>query len=1077
MLNHPATPTTPAGGTLDAGGPTSQSFTAGPPATGAATGPGDCLGPNCSDYDLLVQNPGGLAVKVRLDWTLIANDYDLYVYQQPGDVLVASSGNGATTFEETTFTPQANTTYQILIVHFATTADQVQGVASLISPGVVTQPTRTGPGGTGIVFSPNGNVQTPGGEAPTGRGTVFAKETVRDGEPSVRADVRGNVYPAGIRGVPAGVDVWRFGPQAYCPRFEFHEPLEFPTGDPSDGYVWLKQPDNIFPNKLEGSPDAGGGDIELAVSVPALSTATPVLSMVSLTLANITAANSVNRGNVWSPANPVAATVPLDDRQWIDAYGTNTVYLYYRTLATLTGLILNKSIDGGLTYAAATTIVNPLGLTPGWISVGREPNPDGSVNIYLSGQNSSELRVFRCVDPTPTLPNVVPITCTSSVVDNTMSHGHIFDPVVVGRNGDVYAAWSNNKDIFYAYSTDKGATWSAPVQVTSAGQGGMPAFNFFPWITAGTNGRIGIVWYGTTNGATTNADNNAEWKAFYAFSSNAKATTPALRWLPASDHVLHKHNVSQAGLSTEEANNRNLIDFFQVAFDPRDGAAVIAFADDHNDFDGATYYTRQLAGPGLVAGKTPTQRPCPPLAPFRVPEVRDFLGDQTVSADITFPVPDLDIINMDYSSKIEGNKLLLQAEFRLASIPLGQRSYRGYFSVNTQRGLLDVGNEYFIELVTGLTGQPAQYWLGVTDRNPDGTTAERRVEQIPTDQQANPIKPGVPARIVLQVDVQRLDWLFVADSDPNTAGFQPQATNGGSTPPAPGSLVIGLRGRTRLVLPTGGLLLVDETRGGSYRLLRTFSGPTANVVDTESAAVSTFGGWHLAETPTGTEYFRHVASGATGAQRPTLELQFAGRTTSVRYDYFTSGRGGIVEVFVDGQSRGTINQYRASSDPTGSLNLVRASKTFTVPARQQPHTFRVDARTDLTSAPKNIAYVEKVTAQGGAQGKPAIVDEPTQFSHVLAPGATIDHVLVADPLTLLLTAMVEPADPAVFRASPLKLQLLSPTGAVLTTLTGAAAKPLTLAAPAAGEYVLRVANTGKRAVAYKAALVKSQRQF
>src|SRR5439155_1544370 len=98
----------------------------------------------------------------------------------------------------------------------------------------------------------------------------------------------------------------------------------------------------------QGAPDAGGGDIEIAVSFPRSFTPTlahpPTLSMVSLTLANITASASTNRGNDWSPVNPVAAAFPADDRQWIEAYGDNTVYLNYRTLATLTGLVLDKSI-------------------------------------------------------------------------------------------------------------------------------------------------------------------------------------------------------------------------------------------------------------------------------------------------------------------------------------------------------------------------------------------------------------------------------------------------------------------------------------------------------------------------------------------------------------------------------------------------------------------------------------------------------------------------------------------------------------------------------------------------------------
>jgi hypothetical protein len=831
LASHPATPTVPAGGTLNSGTIESISFNA-PLRAGAASGPGDCLGPNCSDFDLFVANPGGKNVRVRIDWGLVTNDFDLYVYEQTptGEEQVASSGAGATTFEEAVFTPKPNTNYQILIVHFASTGDNIEGVVSLVDPPVVKQPNRIGPRNTGIVFSPNSHIQTPMRDAPSGKGTVTAPETVRDGEPSIRADVRGNVYPAGIRGVPAGVDVWRFGPNAFCPRFKWHDDSEFPLGvgdppsnpnNPNAGYVYLGQPDGIFATDGAGSPDAGGGDIELAVSFPALPSATPTLSMVSLTLANITSAASTNRGNDWTPANPFAALGPPADRQWIEAYGQNTVYLYYRTLATLTGLVLQKSIDGGITYAASFGIPNPTGYTPGWIDVDQTPNGNGSVDIYLSAQNSSELVVFHCVDPTPGLPSV--ISCSAPVtVDKTMSHGHIFDVVSVDSADNVYTTWSNNRDVFYAYSTNKGATWSNPIAVTNSGTGGMPTTNIFPWITAGDNGRIGIVWYGTD--APTHADNNAEWKTYYAFTANARASTPTMRWLEASDHVNHVGNISQAGFSPNEtAVNRNLIDFFEVAHDPRDGAAVIAFGDDHNDFDGATYYTRQIAGPGLRANRNPTQPFCPPLVPYRNPEVIDHAGDTTTTSDTTFPGPEVDIIEIDYGSELTGGQLYLTATMKVTgAVPGPNRSYRSYFAVNTPRGLMDKGNEYFVELTTEF-GAP-QYFLGVKDRRNDGTTAEKRVENITADQVGGNITPGPPGTIKVRVNVNRLDYCYDGDTNVHTDNCSPR--------PGDGSLVIGLMGRTRIVAQTPDAnpatqpppgptasSLIDETRGGSWIIL------------------------------------------------------------------------------------------------------------------------------------------------------------------------------------------------------------------------------------------------------------------
>jgi hypothetical protein len=473
--------------------------------------------------------------------------------------------------------------------------------------------------------------------------------------------------------------------------------------------------------------------------------------------------------------------------------------------------VLNKSIDGGVNYATGTTLVSPLGVTPGWIDVDQSPNRDGSVDIYLSAQNSSELAVFHCVDPNPTA--VSTISCNRRTVDNTMSHGHLFDVVNVDNAGNVYAAWSNNKDIFYAYSTDKAATWSSPVKVTNAGGGGgMPNFNFFPWITAGDDGRLGIVWYGTDK--TTNGDNDAEWKAYYAFTDNARAATPTVRWLPASDHVIHKSNVSQAGFSSDNAVNRNLIDFFQVAHDPRDGAAVIAFADDHNDFDGATYYTRQIAGPGLRADRNPATPSCPALTPFRNPEVRDFAGDATTVSGTGVPDPTSDILSIDYGSKEVGANLYLMADMAVATIPLPSQplpthSYRMYFAVNTVRGLMDAGNEYFLEVTTS-RGTP-EFWLGVTDRTNSGGTDERRVERIDADQiPGEAFGSGSPGHVRVRVNVNRLDYSF--NTIANTL------VKGGSTPPGLGALVIGLRGRVRLDAGVATSLL-DQTRGGSFIIL------------------------------------------------------------------------------------------------------------------------------------------------------------------------------------------------------------------------------------------------------------------
>ena len=1138
LLSHAGTATVPARDSVNTVTREVVNFTA-PLRAGAALDPADCVGPNCSRYLLRVQNPGGDDLKIRIDWTspdpltpASSQDFDMYIFQCTDltgttcDTEVDRSAAGSTAFEQVRFQPTANTLYEVVIVHFAVVVPQnIAGSASLVDPATIVIPSRIGPTGSGIKFSPNGFVQTFGssggqaGQAPNGFGSTRATETIRDGEPSIRADQLGNVYPAGIRGVPAGVDVWRFGPQALCPKFTFHFDEEFPTGltpaDPKDGYVWLGQPDNFFGPAEDadvGSPDAGGGDIELAVNFPPTAGippagTPPILSMVSLTLANITSSSSTDRGNNWTPAVSVSATVPLDDRQWIEAFGTNTVYLYYRTLASpgLSGLILNKSINGGATYLTGTTIASLSGYTPGWIDVDQTPNvagpgvPAGSVNVYLSGQNSSELAVFRCIDPTPTMANTpaTPITCSVPlIVDNTMSHGHLFDPISVGTNGDLYAAWSNNKDILYAFSTNKGVNWSNPVRVTNAAAGTPgptnvePTFNFFPWLAAGSNNRLGIVWYGSTT-TTTGTDNNGEWLAYYAFSANAKAVTPIIKWTQASDHYIHHENVSEFGLdptSDEENVNRNLIDFFEVAYDPRDGAAVIAFAGDNNDVDGATYYTRQTAGPGLLAGKTTVNKDCPRLPVLRNPEVHDQAGDVTVGIDNEFPDPVLDIDDIDYTWVDVGGVTYIQADIFVVNMPVTpppNTQYRAYLAINTRRGMFDTGNEYFIQVAIAPT--PA-YRLGVVERQPGGLQTEQLIpiatEDITADQApvAERFIAGAPGRIRLRVRADRLHYIFDADSDPNTAGLQPLLLSTG-TPPSSDELVIGLRGRAydRNVATQ---VLVDETRGGSFIILGAANDggngtlpPPAPVI---SSRVTQFGGWHGHATPDGGQTFAmHVQprNQAPAGQRPFMEFQFKG--TSVRYDYFTNPRGSKVEVFIDGVSKGVIDQYRASPDESGHQDMVAASRTYTVAPQTGPHTFRLVARTDLNAYPRNVAYVTGFSASGGLVGNALFRDDAMVLSpQVVFKGKTIEHTIVADANTIRVAAAIEPAMEKWVAKGALKVEILNPQGALIgSSLAAKASEAVAAAVAAPGEYRIRLRNNSDRAIAYGSAFVRTQRAF
>jgi Neuraminidase (sialidase) len=73
--------------------------------------------------------------------------------------------------------------------------------------------------------------------------------------------------------------------------------------------------------------------------------------------------------------------------------------------------------------------------------------------------------------------------------NTSVSYGHQFVNVSVDWGGNVYAVFSDNHTIFYSFSSDHGATWSAPVQVNQ-----VPSNTaIIPWGVAGDAGKFDVV--------------------------------------------------------------------------------------------------------------------------------------------------------------------------------------------------------------------------------------------------------------------------------------------------------------------------------------------------------------------------------------------------------------------------------------------------------------------------------------------------------------------------------------------------------------------------------------------------------
>ncbi len=787
------------------------------PTVGTATG-GEGFN---QDTFVLTVAPGtytGKSVSVTISWTVPVDDYDLYIFARNADgtngAAVGSSANGAPgTSESVSFSPTSTGTgaYNVIAVYFTTgvgaaNVDQYKGGASIISsPTARTASYVKG----GITFSPNAPVRTPTAAA--------------DGEPSSRVDAFGNYYVCGIRGVPAGVDLWYFDLRPTI------NGVANPNYDPNLRVpIYRGMPDAVIPGAVSGGAYAagglGGGDIDLAVGfgnytgLGASTTAPqPVLAYASLTAANVTVGNSLDLGKsfVFNAAGNALGGVPVNDRQWMGTFGNNTVYLEYRNFAEGIAFV-QQSVDGGATYGPAI----PVGMIPqtGALDVDQF---DGSV--YISGNDGS------VSTGTPLTPTTFPATYTKTQATPVGTNpANIFFPIRVAgdqrnaagtlvRNGTVYGVYSDGHGIFLVSSADKAQTWSAPVQVNDPTDPATKT-NLLPWLATGpTPGSIGVVWYGSDSATN---DDNARWRVYYAQSFDANSASPTFRIVQASDHSNHAANISESGLSTTGVSpNRNLIDYFQINFDPT-GAAVIGYTDDHSDFSGNVYVTRQISGPSInnkaATIPTPTEGSTLPAVSATQPiqpgpngeQVTDYAMDQDSGLVAVTPTTSpIDILSVLYTSQDSNQGPVITATMtvsNLSTVPPSS-SWTMYFTANApemglvtiagnqySKGLSDRGDQFYVQLATSASGARTGTW-GTVVRNFDGsltTTPQGTVDHVYVNQLNNTLS--------VRLSTSKLNTYLTGIGHP-TVGQ--------------GSTFCGLRAQTAGTV--SGAALEDATRGGT----------------------------------------------------------------------------------------------------------------------------------------------------------------------------------------------------------------------------------------------------------------------
>jgi hypothetical protein len=421
---------------------------------------------------------------------------------------------------------------------------------------------------TATHFTNFGLAQTPGVNCPGSK-----KCSNIAAEPAIRADAAGAFYASSENGLGGGTEAWR-------------------SLDGGHHYLALTSPNQGSSTNDTGFAP-GGGDTDLAVATAQNSSHHYNVYVASLTLANISVSTSTDRGKTWS-LNPVGADVGgADDREWIAADGKSKVCVSYHDGEQ--NIDVNCSTDAGSSFTQVASAIDSNHLYQvGNNEIGNLAIDPKTHDIF---QTYSAITTADEVSCAPQL-GVSAGTCGyhgvymavstdggQSFTDHpvyvnkkaTVDYGHQFVNVSVDRAGNVYSVYTDDHHVFYSYSTTHGKTWHGPFRITT-----LSGTQIFPWSTAGTAGKLDVVYYQTpyynSKQIPDTYPNKAVWTV--GFAQNLQVfKKPAAGWSRfTATPTVHHGAVCESGASC--TGNRDLYDDFGVAASPTTGLASIVYSDD-----------------------------------------------------------------------------------------------------------------------------------------------------------------------------------------------------------------------------------------------------------------------------------------------------------------------------------------------------------------------------------------------------------------------------------------------------------------------------------------------------------------
>jgi hypothetical protein len=449
-------------------------------------------------------------------------------------------------------------------------------------------------------------------------------------EPDIKVGPTGTIHASGPQGTGVQRSIWN---------------VSVDDGDSWRLVQALPAKQAAAPNKTAAGP--GGGDTEIAVS---RNNRTFFSDLWALTC--FTAATTPNDG-VTVQSNAAGCSSPPGDRQWMGLFDpapedqtvspyTGPRPLVYQAYDDLQGDRIDKSVDG-LTYTQAGHYADTDTeyVANGNIAVDQHTGKVlGVVGEGAAGEGLEELlggeeipasapsgsvRAAATEDTTPPQKYglAVAIGTPDAAGDLTFEYHTItttipgdpqtlFPVLAQDKARNAYVVWAVGCDdpaaddacyhVFYSWASaaTDWSQWSPPKQLDSSPS----STSLMPWVAAGGDGIIDVVWYGTDQRLNPSDKQNQAWDVYMAQVSSADSSHPKVAQGKVTPHPMHYDDICMLGTGCiTEVGNRNLADFFQVTID-NDGRARVIYPDTSNRL---MQYSEPLDHPGAPLVTVATQ--------------------------------------------------------------------------------------------------------------------------------------------------------------------------------------------------------------------------------------------------------------------------------------------------------------------------------------------------------------------------------------------------------------------------------------------------------------------------------------